>query len=298
MRVQELDFELPEELIAQEPPEARDGARLAVVDRGTGELTHRTVLELPKLLPPSLFVVNDTKVIPARLHARKPTGGHIEFLLVERLGDPNGSGASPERWLSLARGTKSLRPGLVLDVDGALLTATIRALREGGEVEVDLALTKAAQGEPEMTVRKAIWKVGSIPLPPYIRRQPDESDGHRYQTVFANQEGSVAAPTAGLHFSTQLLEALGQAGHSIAKVTLHVGPGTFAPLRSDDLSEHRMHAEHFDVPVETALAIESARQSRRSVIAVGTTVCRTLESVVDEHGLVRAGRGSTNSTLR
>jgi S-adenosylmethionine:tRNA ribosyltransferase-isomerase len=176
---------------------------------------------------------------------------------------------------------------MALAVDGAPLTAIVRALREHGEVEVELD-----PGEG-LGVRDAIHRAGHVPLPPYIRREAGADDVARYQTIFAANEGSVAAPTAGLHFTPRLLESLGRAGHAVARVTLHVGPGTFAPLRVDDLTQHPMHAERYDVPVETAQAIARARAEGRPVVAVGTTVCRTLEAAADGHGGVHAGRGQT-----
>jgi S-adenosylmethionine:tRNA ribosyltransferase-isomerase len=278
----ELDYELPEELIAQAPPAERDGGRLLVVERGGPGLAHRRVVELAEAIRPALFVVNDTRVLPARLFATKPTGGRVELLLVERRTDPG----ARERWTALGRGTKSLREGMSLAVEGAPMRATVSALREGGELEVEL---EAAEG----TVRAALERAGRVPLPPYIRREAEVADRERYQTVFAAAEGSVAAPTAGLHFTPALLDALGAAGHRLAKLTLHVGPGTFAPLRSENLDEHRMHEESFHVPDETALAIAAARAEGRPVVAVGTTVCRALESVPAEGG-VRAGPGRTS----
>jgi S-adenosylmethionine:tRNA ribosyltransferase-isomerase len=280
----DLDYSLPEELIAQEPPAERDGARLLVLDRERGTIAHRRVLELPELLARALFVVNDTRVLPARMFARKPTGGRIELLLIERI-EPDLVGRR-EVWSALVRGVKTLKPGIALAIEGAEMRATLRAVREGGEVELELV----ADGG----VRAAIGAAGRVPLPPYVRREADAQDLERYQTVFAAREGSVAAPTAGLHFSDRLLAALGKVGHKIARVTLHVGPGTFAPLRTDDLAEHRMHAERYEVPHETAHAIRAARSEGRLVVAVGTTVCRTLESAVDEHGEVHAGAGSTS----
>ena len=279
MDARDLDYDLPEGLIAQEPLAERDGARLMVIDRERGTLAHRRVIELPELMQPALFVVNDTRVLPARMFARKPTGGRIELLLIEKLeSDEHGK---REVWAALARGVKALRPGVTLAIENADMRATLRALREGGEVELELTA--------EAGVRTAIGLAGKVPLPPYVRREPDARDTERYQTVFAAREGSVAAPTAGLHFSDRLLGALGKAGHKIAKVTLHVGPGTFAPLRHDDLSEHRMHAERYEVPHETAHAIAAARAEGRAVVAIGTTVCRTLESAVDESGAVTTG---------
>ncbi|MFO0684277.1 MAG: tRNA preQ1(34) S-adenosylmethionine ribosyltransferase-isomerase QueA [Sandaracinus sp.] len=283
MDARDLDYSLPEERIAQEPLPERDGARMLVLDRERGTTAHRKILDLPEQLVPALFVVNDTRVLPARLFARKPTGGRVELLLVSRI-EADASGTR-EVWSALARGAKALRPGLSLTFEGAELRGTLRALREGGEVELELAA--------EAGVRAAIGQAGKVPLPPYVRRDATAADEERYQTVFASREGSVAAPTAGLHFSDRLVAALAKAGHRIAKVTLHVGPGTFAPLRTDDLAEHRMHAEHYEVPHETALAIAAARAEHRPVVAVGTTVCRTLESVAEADGTVRAGSGET-----
>jgi S-adenosylmethionine:tRNA ribosyltransferase-isomerase len=282
----ELDYELPEHLIAQAPPVERDGGRLLVLDRDEDGRMHQRVRELPGAIRPALFVVNDTRVIPARLFATKPTGGRVELLLVERRG---GEGTL-ETWSALGRGTKSLRVGMPLAVDGAPMRATVRALHEGGEVEVELAAERG-------TVRQGIEQAGQIPLPPYIRRPAEADDRERYQTVFAAKEGSVAAPTAGLHFTPALLAALEAAGHRLARITLHVGPGTFAPLRSEHLDEHRMHEESFVVPDETAAAVAQARAEGRPVVAVGTTVCRTLESAADEGG-VRAGPGRTALFIR
>ncbi len=284
----ELDFDLPPELIAQTPPEARDGGRLLVLDADTGAIEHSAIARLPQALQPSLFIVNDTRVLPARIFTTKPTGGRIELLLIERLSSRASDGVQTELWSALARGTKSLRLGMPLRVitpagDGTEMTATIRALRDGGVVE--LALSSA-------DVRASIHAAGSMPLPPYIKREVSASDRERYQTVFAAEEGSVAAPTAGLHFTSELLAAMGSAGHQVAKITLHVGPGTFAPLRADQLADHVMHEEAFVLPEETAEAIARAKAARRPVVAVGTTVTRVLESQAIDGG-VRAGAGRT-----
>lgn len=284
MDASELDFHLPEALIAQAPPLARDGGRLLVLDRDGGGIQHRQVLELPQQIRPALFVVNDTRVLPARLFATKPTGGRVELLLVERLSS-DGDGRR-ELWTALGRGTKALRLKLELSIAEGF-RGVVRAMRDGGELEVELTSDTG-------TVRDAVGRAGHIPLPPYIRRDAEPSDAERYQTTFAAVEGSVAAPTAGLHFTSDLLAAMGRAGHQVAKVTLHVGPGTFAPLRTERLQEHRMHEEAFVVPEETAHAIAAARRDRRPVVAVGTTVCRTLESVALPDGSgVRAGAGRT-----
>jgi S-adenosylmethionine:tRNA ribosyltransferase-isomerase len=281
----ELFYELPEALIAQHPPACRDGARLLVMSRERGTFEHRAVRELPSLLTPSLLVVNDSRVIPARLFGTKPTGGRVELLLLERL-SPAGT---RETWNAIARGTKSLRPGMPFAI-GPGLEAKVCAIGEGGEIEVEL--------ESDRVISEALEVYGHMPLPPYIRRSDEEADAERYQTLFATNEGSVAAPTAGLHFSETLIASLRAAGHRIARVTLHVGPGTFAPLRTERLSEHVMHEERYEVSDETARALKGARSEGRPIIAIGTTVCRTLESACDEAGVVRAGFGRTRLFIR
>jgi S-adenosylmethionine:tRNA ribosyltransferase-isomerase len=281
----DLEYELPEALIAQAPLPERDASRLLVLMREDGAIEHRTVRELPDLLVPSLFVVNDSRVLRARIVARKPTGGRVELLLLERYSEPG----TRESWRALGRGTKTLRPGMALAIAPGF-EAVVGAIREGGVVELDLA----AEGG----VVAALEAHGRVPLPPYIRRQDDAVDVERYQTVFARHEGSVAAPTAGLHFSERLLRSLEAAGHRIAQVTLHVGPGTFVPLRAERFDSHVMHEERWEVPEETARAIAEARATGRPIVAVGTTVCRTLESAVDGDGCVRAGAGRTRLFIR
>jgi S-adenosylmethionine:tRNA ribosyltransferase-isomerase len=276
----DLEYALPDALIAQSPPAERDAGRLLCMRRGGGELVHARVRELPELLPPSLIVVNDTRVLAARLLARKPTGGKVELLLVERLSPPG----AHERWLALARG-KGLRAGTRLEFAGGALVAELGERRDQ-QHEVVLA---AQSG----TVAQAIAAVGQVPLPPYIRRAPEPADTTRYQTVYATHDGAVAAPTAGLHLSERLLQRLAAGGHELVRITLHVGPGTFAPLRSAELSGHLMHPERYSVPQATADAVASARARGRKVLAIGTTVVRALESAADEGGGVRAGEGST-----
>jgi S-adenosylmethionine:tRNA ribosyltransferase-isomerase len=280
MRAEELDYDLPPALIAQEPAPEREAARLLVTERGHTGVAHASVADLPGLLPPSLFVFNDTKVIPARLLGTKPSGGRFELLLVERIAD----GVSEQRWLCMGKPLKSLRGQLQV---GAL------------ELEVG-----ARQGEAliEVTLRApdveaALQEAGQMPLPPYIARQPECADRERYQTVFARAPGAVAAPTAGLHFGDALLAGLEAAGHQRAFVTLHVGPGTFAPLGADDLRDHTMHAEQFEISAPTADTIARARRDGRPVVAVGTTVVRTLEASLRKHGVVTAGADATNLFL-
>jgi S-adenosylmethionine:tRNA ribosyltransferase-isomerase len=285
MDLDDLDFDLPEAQIAQHPRPERDGARLLVLDRD-GAIAHHTVRDLPELLPPSLFVFNDSRVIPARLHGRKdPSGGKVELLLVERLGGEAGR----ERWLALGRASKGLSPGQRLRFGDALV-GEILGRRAEGRLEVSLSA-------PTGTIREALDAMGAVPLPPYIRRAPTDEDAARYQTVYAKEEGSVAAPTAGLHFSTTLLERLDAAGHERRTVTLHVGPGTFRPVSAERLEDHRMHDERYEVPAPTAAAVAEARRDDRPVIAVGTTSVRTLEAA-SQGGALRAGPGRTDLFLR
>ena len=283
MLARDLDFDLPEELIAQAPLPERDGARMLVLSRDTGAVEHRAIRDLPGLLEPALLVVNDTRVLRARLEATKPTGGRVEVLLLERLSQAAGR----ETWSALARGTKSLRAGMALAIAPGF-DAEVRAIREGGEIELDLIGERIAE---------RIEAHGRVPLPPYIRRADDASDSERYQTVFARDLGSVAAPTAGLHFTPRLLEAIVAAGHRLARVTLHVGPGTFAPLRVEALDEHVMHEERWSVSEDAARAIADARAEGRAIVAIGTTVARTLESAF-EGDAVRAGEGRTRLFVR
>jgi S-adenosylmethionine:tRNA ribosyltransferase-isomerase len=279
----ELDYELPEGSIAQAPLAERDAARLLCVPRGDGFAHHR-VRELPELLAPSLIVLNDTRVIPARLFGHKPSGGRVELLLIERIS----SIAPAERWRALGRASKGLRKGERIAIgDGTLVAHVLAPQAPTGMLEVELL---AASG----TATDAIERLGAMPLPPYIRRAAEAEDTSRYQTVYAAQPGAVAAPTAGLHFTESLLEALRARGHQLAYVTLHVGPGTFAPLRSDDLREHVMHEERFEIPSATSEAIARARREGRQVLAIGTTVVRALESAADEPGGVAAGAAQTS----
>ena len=281
MDVQDFDFELPPELIAQEPLPERDGSRLLVLPRVSGDVQHRAVRDLPQLLRRGdLLVVNDARVIPARLLGRKVgTGGKVELLLVEPLGGT----------VTGARTSTRTSPGTALgDGDGALWLAigqSSKPLRASARVEVHGAIIEIveARGEGAFAVRlpavgEALWELldraGEVPLPPYIDHRPGPRDRERYQTIFARERGAIAAPTAGLHFTERLFDDLRAAGVAISPITLHVGPGTFLPVRAQRTEDHRMHRERYFVPDETAAAI--ARAGR--VIAVGTTALRTLEA--------------------
>ncbi|HWP35860.1 MAG TPA: tRNA preQ1(34) S-adenosylmethionine ribosyltransferase-isomerase QueA [Thermodesulfobacteriota bacterium] len=293
--LREFDFEVPPALIAQRPAEPRDAARLLVLDRDSGARLHRRVADLPALLAPGdCLVVNDAKVIPARLRGRRPTGGTVELLLVRPRPDlpaPADSPAGdddPAVWEALARPARSLAPGQRL-LFAPPLAAEV--LAHAGEGTVVVAFRGGS-------VREAMERQGEVPLPPYIRRRPGEAgpqgpDRHWYQTVYAAREGAVAAPTAGLHFTPRLLAALEAAGVRIVRLTLWVGPGTFAPVRGDDYRAHRMAAERYEVTPQAAAAINAARGAGGRVVAVGTTVTRTLETVADEAGRVRPGTGET-----
>lgn len=269
MRLEDFSYALPEHLIAQTPSPRRDASRLLRVLADGVE--HRSFADLPDLLrPDDLLVLNDTRVIPARLRGEKDSGGRAE-VLVERI-------ESEYQALCQVRVSKPLKAGRTLRVDGVRLEVEGRA----GE------FYRLRFGEPVMTVLEAS---GDVPLPPYIERAPDAADEDRYQTVFARSPGAVAAPTAGLHFTQALLDAIGVPR---ATVTLHVGAGTFQPVRTSDLSRHRMHCERWRVPAETASAIDACRDRGGRVVAVGTTVVRTLESAADAAGTVRAGEGETD----
>jgi len=283
MRLDDLDYALPEELIAQVPLEPRDASRLLALPAAGGAPRHLRFADLPELLAPGdLLVLNDSRVIPARLVGTKETGGRCEVLLVEPL-EGNGT-----RWRAMGQASKALRPGGRLDFGG--LAAEVEAAEGEGFYALRFALGGAE-------LEAALERVGRVPLPPYIRREPSEADSQRYQTVVARAPGSVAAPTAGLHFTPALLERLAARGVSRAQVTLHVGPGTFLPVRAARLEDHRMHAERYLVPAETAAAYAAARARGGRVIAVGTTSARALESASAGGGL-REGAGRTEIFIR
>jgi S-adenosylmethionine:tRNA ribosyltransferase-isomerase len=275
-------------LIAQEPPQRRGLSRLLVLDRATGALADHQFSDLPSLLRRGdLLVVNNTRVFPARLLGRRlPGGGAAECLLVRRL-----EVVTPqcEIWEALVHPGQRLKEGSRIELgDGAhVIHAEILARRFHGRRSVRLW----TDGE---SLQDAIDRVGHVPLPPYIKRADEARDRDRYQTVYAQHRGSIAAPTAGLHFTPELLESLAEAGVERTEITLHVGYGTFQPVRVERVEEHRMEAEHYEVPPDTAAAINRARREGRRIIAVGTTTTRTLESLVlNENDEVEAGGGST-----
>ena len=290
LRVADFDFELPEELIAQEPPTERGQSRMLAVDRATGGLHDSQFSEFPSLLRAGdLLVLNDSRVIPARLYARrtlrrekeKPTG-RIEVMLTEPAGE--------NRWHALVRPGRKVAIGerLVFPAhDGKIvLEAEVLERGEFGDRLLEFAPVNDFFG--------VLDRIGHVPLPPYIHRDDAAPDRERYQTVFSRERGSVAAPTAGLHFTPQMLDRIAARGVEIARVTLHVGLGTFAPLRVEHVDEVRLHRERYSISAETADAVNRARSERRRIVAVGTTVVRTLEAAVQRAGLLTAHSGETD----
>jgi S-adenosylmethionine:tRNA ribosyltransferase-isomerase len=275
------DFALPPDRIAQHPTPERDGARLLRLDRASGALSHRSVLDLPSLLEPGdLLVINATRVLPAKLRGRKASGGAAEALLL----GPAASGGT--RALVRARGRLRVGLELVFESAGTSLAARVTALEPDGVA----VLAFAGDRSP--------YALGEMPLPPYIRRDaPEPEDAARYQTTFARVPGAVAAPTAGLHLSARLLAALRERGVRIAEVVLHVGAGTFRPIGARELSERRLHEEGFELPAATADAIAATRARGGRVVAVGTTSTRVLEARADGAGGVVPGEGETDLFL-
>ena len=277
MDVAAFDYDLPGDLIAKTPLAERDASRLLVLPRSEGAAVHRSVRDLPGLLRPGdLLVVNDARVIPARLRGRKEgTLGKVELLLVEPAGGTE--------WLALGNASKPLRPGAFVEAHGA----RIEILAEhGGELRIRLPL----EGED---LWRYLDEAGEMPLPPYIDRPPAPADRERYQTIFARERGAVAAPTAGLHFTDALVGALRDNGIALAPITLYVGPGTFLPVRTSRVEDHRMHRERYTIPRETAQAWSRTRAQGGRVVAVGTTALRTLEAASDGERL-REGPGATD----
>jgi len=279
----DFDYHLPEAQVAQEPVSPRDASRLLFLPRRLGPVAHRRFVELPDLLAPGdLLVFNDTRVIPARLAGAKESGGRCELLLCEPLpADPAAAGA---RFRALGQASKPIRSGQRLLFDE--LTATVEAAEGQGflRVRFDRDGTDFAE---------ALERIGHVPLPPYIRRADRPEDRERYQTVFARVPGSAAAPTAGLHFTPEVLRRLEERGVARAAVTLHVGPGTFLPVRTGPVEAHRMHAEPYQVPEAAAQAFAACRARGGRVVAVGSTAARTLETA-HVGGALRSGGGRTS----
>lgn len=277
MKTSDFYYDLPQELIAQDPLEDRSSSRLLVLNKETGEMEHRVFREIVNHLNPGdCLVVNNTKVIPARLMGEKEgTGAGIEVLLLKRQGD--------NIWETLVKPGKKARPGVRISFGGGLLVGEILEVVEEGN--------RLIRFEYEGIFEEILDKLGQMPLPPYITHQL--KDKNRYQTVYARHEGSAAAPTAGLHFTPELLNTIEEKGVKLAHVTLHVGLGTFRPVKVDNVAEHHMHSEFYVVEEDQAKLINETKTAGGRVICVGTTSCRTLESAAGEDGMLRAGSGWT-----
>ena len=269
MRLEDLDYELPQELIAQHPSPRREDARLLVVERGSGLLHDVRIADLPSWLHRGdVLVVNETRVRPARLLLRRiPGGGRIEMLFVRPV-------SAPQEWRVLARPAR--RAAIGTRLEGAAGEIVVEVIDRGDEGE---RIVRVIQGD----LSSALSRAGEVPLPPYIAHAPTAEDRERYQTVYARVDGAVAAPTAGMHLSWPLLERVEGAGVAIARLLLHVGPGTFRPITASDPRDHRMDEEYFDVPDDVARAANAARAAGGRVVAVGTTVVRALEAAADAH---------------
>ncbi|HHY82330.1 MAG TPA: tRNA preQ1(34) S-adenosylmethionine ribosyltransferase-isomerase QueA [Clostridiales bacterium] len=277
MKVSDFDYELPEELIAQTPLEKRDESRLLVYHRKSKVIEHRVFKEIGEYLyPGDCLVINDTKVIPARLLGnREDTGGKIEFVLLNR--------EEGDTWRVLVKPGRRAQIGTrFVFGDGLLKAEVLSKTEEGGRI---------VRFFFDGVFEEVLDRVGIMPLPPYIHEEL--KDKNRYQTVYARYEGSAAAPTAGLHFTPELLKQLEDKGVIIARVTLHVGLGTFRPVKAENIEEHKMHEEVYDVSQEAADCINGARKAGNRIIAVGTTSLRTLESIADESGVIHSGKGET-----
>ncbi len=264
MKKSDFWFDLPEEQIAQTPVEPRDHSRLLHLDKNTGEVSHHHFYDIVDMLRPGdLLVVNDSRVIPARLYGvKKDTGANVELLLLEQ--------KEQDLWETLVKPGKKCRPGAVLSFADGLLEGTIEETLEGGNRLIRFS------HDPSKTIYEILEQIGQMPLPPYISAKLEDKE--RYQTVYSNELGSAAAPTAGLHFTKELMEKIEAKGVKIAKVTLHVGLGTFRPVKEDEITDHVMHSEHYHLPAETAALINETKAKGGRVIAVGTTSCRTLET--------------------
>ena len=276
MNVSDFYYDLPEELIAQTPIEKRDESRLMVLNRKDQSIEHKQFKDIIDYLEPGdCLVRNNTKVIPARLYGKKATGAKIEFLLLNQI--------EGDIWESIVRPGHKLKPGTEVEFGDGILKATVLDIMPGG--------TRKVEFKYEGIFNEILDKIGLMPLPPYIHESLKDKD--RYQTVYARYEGSAAAPTAGLHFTPELFEKLKQKGVEVANVTLHVGIGTFRPVKVENVEEHHMHSEHYYIKQEDVDKINNAKKNGKRVIAIGTTSCRVLETIADEKGMVKPTEGDT-----
>ncbi len=277
MKKSDFYFDLPEKLIAQTPIAQRDHSRLLHVDKVTGELEHRHFFDLPEYLDEGdCLVLNDSRVLPARLIGCRPTGGSVELVLLRDLGDG--------RWECLSRPGRKTKPGTEIIFGDGELTATVESVAEGGN--------RIVKFHYEGIFLETLERLGKMPLPPYIKEEL--SDSERYQTVYSKELGSAAAPTAGLHFTEELLDAIRAKGVRVCFVTLHVGLGTFRPVKEDEIEDHEMHSEFCIVPEETARIVTETKRNGGRVFAVGTTSCRTLESFAADDGTLAPSSGWTD----
>lgn len=277
MNKSDFDFYLPEELIAQTPLEKRDTSRLLHLDKQTGEIEHKHFYDIKQYLHAGdCLVLNDSRVLPARLIGSRPTGGAVELVLLKDIGD--------NRWECLSRPGRKTKPGQELIFGNSELTAVVQEVTLGGNRIVKFSY--------EGIFLEILERLGKMPLPPYIKEELQDSE--RYQTVYSKELGSAAAPTAGLHFTKELLAEIEDMGVKICYVTLHVGLGTFRPVKADKIEDHQMHSEFCIVPEETAETVNAVKRAGGRVIAVGTTSCRTLESFTTEDGTLQATSGWTN----
>lgn len=276
MKVSEFNYELPEELIAQVPLEKRDESRLMVLNRKNKTIQHKTFKDIIDFLEPGdCLVRNNTKVIPARIYGKKETGANVEFLLLNNI--------EGDIWETIVRPGNKLHIGTKVIFGEGLLQAEILDIMPGG--------TRKVKFHYKGIFNEILDKIGLMPLPPYIHEELKEKD--RYQTVYAKYNGSAAAPTAGLHFTPELLKQIEEKGINIANVTLHVGIGTFRPVKEDEVQKHEMHSEHYYIKEEDAEKINTAKKTGHRVIAIGTTSCRVLETVADQNGNVKQQEGDT-----
>ncbi len=278
METKDFYYDLPRELIAQTPAEPRDASRLLVMDKASGALTHRRFYDIADCLKPGdCLIVNDSRVLPARIYGnKKGTGGHVEFLLLTQ--------KEQDIWEVLAKPGKKARPGARFVFGAGLLEAEVLDILEDGK--------RLVRFDYSGSFYPLLEQIGQMPLPPYITEKLQ--DNERYQTVYAKELGSAAAPTAGLHFTPELMKKIEEMGVHFGYVTLHVGLGTFRPVNADRIEEHTMHAEHYELPQETAELILKTKANGGRVIAVGTTSCRTLESVAQKEGCIKASEGWTD----
>lgn len=277
MKKSDFNFDLPEELIAQTPLEKRDNSRLLHLDKATGELEHGHFYDIKKFLKPGdCLVLNDSRVLPARLIGARPTGGSVELVLLRDLGDGC--------WECLSRPGRKTKPGQEIVFGDGELTATVQSVVEGGN--------RIVKFNYNGVFLEVLERLGKMPLPPYIKEELKDSE--RYQTVYSRELGSAAAPTAGLHFTKELLKEIEDMGVKVCYVTLHVGLGTFRPVKEEEIENHDMHSEFCMVPEETSRIVTETKRAGGRIVAVGTTSCRTLESFAKEDGTLPVSSGWTN----